>query len=60
MDLPQARLPTPRDATGSLALIAGVVAFTAADFAYTAGWLSPDRLTPQDAHFYLAFLFFLR
>jgi catalase len=28
-------------------LIAAVVAFSAAAFAYTAGWLSPDRLTPQ-------------
>lgn len=30
----------------SLVLIAGVVAAGAGAFAYTAGWLSPDRLTP--------------
>lgn len=30
----------------SLMLIAGVVAVGAGAFAYTAGWLSPDRLTP--------------
>jgi catalase len=28
-------------------LIAAVVAFAAAAFAYTAGWFSPERLTPQ-------------
>jgi catalase len=32
---------------GSLALIATVVACGAAAFAYTAGWLSPQRLTPE-------------
>ena len=32
---------------GSLALIAAVVAFSAAAFAYTAGLFSPGRLTPQ-------------
>lgn len=31
---------------GSLALIAVVVGVVAGAFAYTAGWLSPDRLTP--------------
>lgn len=36
----------PRPALGSLALIAVVVAAGAGVFAYTAGWLSPDRLTP--------------
>jgi catalase len=45
--LPEAPRSTPRSAIGSLALIAGVVAFSAAAFAYTAGWFSPDRLTPQ-------------
>ena len=30
----------------SLALIAAVIAVAAGAFAYTAGWLSPDRLTP--------------
>jgi catalase len=45
--LPAASRPTPRNAIGSLALIAGVVAFSAGAFAYTAGWFSPGRLTPQ-------------
>src|SRR4030095_6143537 len=31
---------------GSLALIAVIVGVVAGAFAYTAGWLSPDRLTP--------------
>ncbi len=34
-----------RSALGSLVLIAAVVGCGAAAFAYTAGWLSPDRLT---------------
>ncbi|RDJ11312.1 catalase family peroxidase [Rhizobium grahamii] len=40
--------PSPsqqRSALGSLVLIAAVVAFGAGAFAYTAGWLSPGRLT---------------
>lgn len=37
----------PRSALGSLAIIAGVVGCGAAAFAYTAGWLSPSRLTPD-------------
>ena len=45
--MPEASRPTPRNAIGSLALIAGVVAFVAATFSYTAGWFSPERLTPQ-------------
>jgi catalase len=45
--LPEAPRPTPRNAIGSLALIAVVVGVAAAAFAYTAGWLSPGRLTPQ-------------
>jgi catalase len=45
--LPEARQQTARSVVGSFALIAGVVAFTAAAFAYTAGWFSPDRLTPH-------------
>ena len=32
---------------GSLALIIAVIAGAAAAFAYTAGWLSPERLTPD-------------
>jgi catalase len=45
--LPEAPRPTPRNAIGSLVLIAAVVAFAAAAFAYTGGWFSPNRLTPQ-------------
>src|SRR5690348_774183 len=32
---------------GSLLLIAGVIGGGAAAFAYTAGWFSPQRLTPE-------------
>ena len=45
--MPEAGQQTARSVIGSFALIAGVVAFTAAAFAYTAGWFSPDRLTPH-------------
>jgi catalase len=45
--LPEASQQGPRNALGSLALIAVVVALAAAGFAYTAGWFSPGRLTPQ-------------
>ena len=45
--MPEASRPSPRNAIGSLALIAGVIAFVAATFAYTGGWFSPGRLTPQ-------------
>jgi catalase len=45
--LPEASQQAPRNALGSLALIAVVVAVAAAAFAYTAGWFSPGRLTPQ-------------
>ena len=45
--MPEAPRPAPRNAIGSLALIAVVVAVAAAAFAYTAGWFSPERLTPQ-------------
>ena len=39
--------PSPsRPLIGSLAIIAIVVAVGAGAFAYTAGWLSPTRLTP--------------
>jgi catalase len=38
----------PRSAFGSLAIIAVVVAVGAGAFAYTAGWLSPGRLTPSE------------
>src|SRR6201998_3022456 len=36
-----------RSALGSLALIAIVIGAGAAAFAYTAGWFSPERLTPE-------------
>ncbi|MFD2140102.1 catalase family peroxidase [Ancylobacter oerskovii] len=39
--------PTPRAAIGSLVLIAGIVAVGAGAFAYTGGFLSPERLSPQ-------------
>jgi catalase len=45
--MPEARQRAARSAIGSLALIAAVVAFGAAAFAYTAGWFSPERLTPD-------------
>ena len=45
--MPEAGQQTARSVIGSFALIAGVVAFAAAAFAYTAGWFSPDRLTPH-------------
>ncbi|MGY4370410.1 hypothetical protein ACVW1A_006475 [Bradyrhizobium sp. LB1.3] len=37
----------PRSGLGSLVLIAAVLGGGAAAFAYTAGWLSPGRLTPE-------------
>ena len=37
----------PRSGLGSLVLIAVVLGSGAAAFAYTAGWLSPQRLTPE-------------
>src|ERR1700726_4277860 len=40
-------MPEPhRSVLGSLALIAIVIGAAAALFAYTAGWFSPERLTP--------------
>ncbi len=44
--MPEPSSSPPRAAFGSLALIAVIVAVGAAAFAYTAGWLSPGRLTP--------------
>jgi len=41
-----AQSPTPKAVIGSLILIGGVLAVSAAAFAYTGGFLSPDRLTP--------------
>ena len=43
----QPRRPPARSALGSLALIAVVIGAGAAAFAYTAGWFSPQRLTPD-------------
>jgi catalase len=45
--LPEARRLTLSSTVGLLALIAAIVACGAAAFAYTAGWLSPERLTPD-------------
>jgi catalase len=42
----QPHRPSARSAFGSLVLIAAVVGAAAAAFAYTAGWFSPQRLTP--------------
>jgi catalase len=42
----QPRQSPTRSALGSLVLIAAVVGAGAAAFAYTAGWFSPQRLTP--------------
>ncbi len=44
--MPQPPLSPARSVVGSMALIAVVVVGAAAAFAYTAGWLSPQRLTP--------------
>ncbi len=43
----QPRQPPARSVFGSLLLIAVVIGGTAAAFAYTAGWFSPQRLTPD-------------
>jgi catalase len=45
--MPQPGQSTARSAFGSLVLIAIVIGAGAAAFAYTAGWLSPERLTPD-------------
>ena len=45
--MPEPVRPTVRSAFGSLVVIAAVVAVAAAAFAYTGGWLSPHRLTPD-------------
>ncbi|HYZ23563.1 MAG TPA: catalase family peroxidase [Rhodopila sp.] len=39
--------PPARSALGSLVLIAVIIGAASAAFAYTAGWLSPGRLTPD-------------
>jgi len=43
----QSRRSSARSVLGSLVVIAAVVGGSAAAFAYTAGWLSPLRLTPD-------------
>jgi catalase len=43
----QPRRSAPRSVIGSLVVIAVVIGGSAAAFAYTAGWLSPQRLTPN-------------
>ncbi|MDX7950467.1 catalase family peroxidase [Lichenihabitans sp. Uapishka_5] len=45
--MPDTRRPPARSPVGSLVLIAAIVGGSAAAFAYTGGWLSPDRLSPQ-------------
>jgi catalase len=40
-------MPQPRSVFGSLVLIAVIIGGGAAAFAYTAGWFSPHRLTPD-------------
>lgn len=45
--MPQPKRSPGRAALGSLVLIAVIVGTGAAAFAYTAGWLSPQRLTPE-------------
>jgi len=45
--MPEPRRSPPRSLIGSLVLIAAVVGCGAAAFAYTAGWFSPRRLTPD-------------
>lgn len=45
--MPQPRSSSPRSVIGSFVLIAVIIGGSAAAFAYTAGWLSPDRLTPE-------------
>ncbi|MDI7862740.1 catalase family peroxidase [Rhizobiaceae bacterium n13] len=43
--MPEPQSSQPR-ALGRLALIAGIIVAGSGAFAYTAGWFSPDRLTP--------------
>jgi catalase len=44
--MPQSRHPSARSPVASLVAIAVIVGVSAVAFAYTAGWLSPVRLTP--------------
>ena len=43
----QPRRPSTPSVVGSLVLIAAIVGGSAAAFAYSAGWLSPQRITPH-------------
>ncbi len=45
--MPEPSRPPARSVLGSLVLIAAVVGGAAAAFAYTAGWFSPQRVTPD-------------
>ncbi|HEX3574926.1 MAG TPA: catalase family peroxidase [Rhodopila sp.] len=45
--MPEPHRPPARSVFGSLVLIAVVIGVSAAAFAYTAGWFSPERLTPD-------------
>jgi catalase len=45
--MPQPHRPPARSLFGSLILIAVVIGAAAVAFAYTAGWFSPQRLTPN-------------
>jgi catalase len=45
--MPQPHRASASSAVASMILIAAVVGASAAAFAYTAGWLSPQRLTPD-------------
>jgi catalase len=45
--MPQPHRPPARSVFGSLVLIAVIIGASAAAFAYTAGWFSPERLTPN-------------
>ncbi|MCW6509984.1 catalase family peroxidase [Lichenifustis flavocetrariae] len=45
--MPEPSRTPSRSALGSLVMIAAIVAGGATAFAYTAGWLSPQRLTPD-------------
>jgi catalase len=46
-DMPQPLSSPPRSTLGSAIVIIGVVAVAAGAFAFTAGWFSPARLTPD-------------
>jgi catalase len=43
----QSRQSPARSVFGSLVVIAVVIGCSAAAFAYTAGWFSPQRVTPD-------------